>query len=247
MINKEILYFNFEQDFMDVLKSQGNFENLLHQGNRSAIETLEGKNCTKLFGRMAAGTRSNAKTGAHFEIYHQKNLTNARCPAMKRRVGKQSKEDHSHMNVLMFTFQATRGTRKITKEEIEKEEEVLSRWSNQFNGSLVAKEKRKIYKAPNIQQAEYSHCLAMLRFGGEGCNYNYKGDALVEKLRQTYLRDFDADIDTDSKRWKGGMALQLLKGWETICYIQPMIMIREESKQKNNLEELLIKIHNSKK
>ena len=139
LLNMEILYFRFSSEFLEVINSDGNFGNLLKQGNRSAIETLEGRNCTKLFGRLAPGNRPSAKTGAHYEIYHQKNLTNARCPALKRRAGKQSKDDQSHMNVLMFTFEAHRGTRKIDQDELKEYEEVYSRWSNVYNGSYVAR------------------------------------------------------------------------------------------------------------
>ena len=87
----------------------------------------------------------------------------------------------------------------------------------------------------------------MLRFGSSGCNFNYKGDALVDKFRQMYLRDFNLDIDTGSKRWKGTNELSLLKDWSKVCYIQPAILGVQSSEQKNHLELLLTEVMKSKK
>jgi hypothetical protein len=87
----------------------------------------------------------------------------------------------------------------------------------------------------------------MLRFGSSGCNFVYKGEALVDKFRQMYLRDFDLDIDTGSKRWKGTTALTLLKDWSKVCYIQPAIMEFQGSAPQNHLEVLLTEVMKSRK
>lgn len=62
------------------------------------------------------------------------------------------------------------------------------------------------YKMPSLTMTDaFMECIALLRWGAEGCNLKYSGAELVEKMRNYYLVDFKLPIDPGSKRWTGNL------------------------------------------
>lgn len=109
-MDHDLSYYNFSTDFFQILNAKGNLRSCAEHGNKLARETLNGQHVRKLFGRISEKTQPGPKHGTFFEKHHVNNLQNAKCPPMMRRHNKAARNQGYYPNILMFTFEVSKGT-----------------------------------------------------------------------------------------------------------------------------------------